>query len=127
MKIGKFRILKEETFLGLIKDSKNWKEHSTMDEDNKIMKKKEELKERYKKYFGRSYQGEEGIVFTIDGIYYDRYSYEYNWENKFKFSTYAENNPDWDWEAPIDSIVEGEYPEVKTTSLSTQKNNDKKT
>ncbi|MCH7828148.1 MAG: MmgE/PrpD family protein, partial [Bacteroidetes bacterium] len=32
-------------------------------------------------------------------------------EDKFKFSTSAYNNPNWNWNVDINSIVDGEYEE----------------
>ena len=52
-------------------------------------------------------------MYEISGIYYDKWSYSFDLDGKFKFNTIAENNPNWDWEVDIDSIVEGEYEEVK--------------
>ena len=69
MKIGKFRIIKEENYLGLKADSKNWKERSAIVKDNEINKMKEKLKKKYAKYFGRKYYDkDEGIIFEISTL-----------------------------------------------------------
>ena len=113
MKIWNFRIIKENEYLRLKKDSKNWRERSAIVKDNDIQKLKEKLKKKYKNFIGKKYHdNDEGIVFEIDGIYYDGYfSYDYCFEDKFKFSTSAYNNPNWNWNVDINSIVDGEYEE----------------
>ena len=109
MKIGKkYRLIKEEEYLGLKADSKNWKERSAIIKDNDIQKEKERLEKKYKKYIGNYYESEDGIVFMIDGIYYSSHSYSWN---KFKFSTRAPNQPEWYWEVDFDDIIEGKYGE----------------
>ena len=109
MRIGKWEIIKEEDYLKLKENSKKWDERDAIIEDNKIQKEKERLERKYKNFFGKKYyDSEEGICFEITGIYYDRNGYY----NKFKFSTSAYNNPNWDWEVDIDSILNREYEEV---------------
>lgn len=110
MRIGKYRIIEEEDYQCLKRDSKNWKERTAIVEDNDIQKEKKRLEKKYKKYFGKKYyHNEEDITFEICGIYYNKYSYAWSWEDKFKFSTSAYNNPHWDWEVSIRSIIDGEY------------------
>jgi len=111
MRIGKYRIIKEEKYQDLRSASKLWRERRAIIEDNNIQKQKEKLERKYKKWFGKYFESEEGIVFKIEGIYYDRYSYGYH--NQFKFSTSAPNFPEWDYDVDIDDIIEGVIKEVK--------------
>lgn len=118
MKIGKYRIIKEEEYQELKRILKYWNEREAIIKDNSIQKEKEELEIKYKKYFGRYYETDDGIIFRIDGIYYDRYSYGWNkFPGNFKFSTSAPNYLEWDYDVEINDIVENKIKEVKNPKL----------
>ncbi len=110
MRFGKYRLVEEKVIKELANIKRMWDERESIIKDNNIQKKKKKLEKKYKKYFGRYFMHEDGVIFEIRGIYYNSYGSFYY--DKFQFDCYAPNHNDG-FEVEIEDVIEGKYPKAK--------------
>lgn len=106
LKFLRFVLLKEKDYLEIVQPlkelQKQLREKEAIIKDTNIQKEKKILQKKYSGFFGRWFEGEDGVFFQIRGIYYHSSSWSYN---KWYFNCYAPNLEDAD-DILISNIVD---------------------